>query len=399
MCRFKYTLLDADDRIIEKDKYLLSLRDFNASDMIGEMLDAGVSSFKIEGRLKDVSYVRNITAYYRQLIDRQIELHLDKYERSSKGESIIDFTPDPYKSFNRGFTTYFLDNKIVESMASLKTPKSMGEPVEDIAMLNNGDGISFFNSKGEYEGVLVNGLKNGRIVGSRPFRLPEGTMIHRTFDRNWQSMMEKPTAVRKLWMDITIEDNSVTAEDERGNKVTVLMDVEKFEAKNPFKPENILGKLGNTVYRLRNFHNHLDPRVFIPASQLTKIKNRIVEQLDFSNDARYKFDYRHTEDKEAEYPVRMLSDEYNVSNDLSEQFYKEHGSYVSARAIETKGKRNIEIPVMHTRYCIRRELGMCRKDRNSKKDSFREPFYLVSGKNRFRLAFNCDDCGMTVFGR
>lgn len=397
MCRFMYTLVDADNKVIAKDKYLLSLRDFNASEYIGEMLEAGVSSFKIEGRLKDVSYVKNITAHYRRLIDEQIAKHPDKYERSSKGESTVSFEPNPVKSFNRGFTSYFVDKGKVGSMASLQTPKSMGEEIDNVNSLHNGDGISFFNAEGEYEGVLVNGVRNGKILGSKTFRLPKGATIHRTLDHNWHKMLDKPTAVRKVWVDITINDKSVSAEDERGNRVVVDLDVEKFEAKNKFQPDNILGKLGNTIYTLRNFRNNLDSTVFIPASQLTKIKNRLIELLDMSNEARFKFDYRRKEDKDAKYPLERLDSEYNVANSLAERFYEEHGSSVEARAIETVKTPKGEIPVMHTRYCIRRELGMCKKDKNRKKDSFKEPFYLFSGNNRFRVNFDCSNCGMTLF--
>lgn len=396
MCRFKYTLVDADNKIVAKDKYLLSLRDFNASEYIDEMLEAGVSSFKIEGRLKDASYVKNITAYYRKLIDGEIEKFPEKYDRASKGVSYIDFIPDPYKSFNRGFTKYFLDDKEVGSMASLQTPKSLGEPIENIGQLNNGDGISFFNSHGEYEGVLVNGVKSGKIIGSRPFHLPDGASLYRTFDRNWQNMMDRSTAIRKLWVDITIEDNSVSAEDERGNKVSVLLDVDKFEAKNIFNPERIFGKLGNTIYQLRNFKNNLDKTIFIPASQLTKIKNRLVEMLDVSNETRYRYESKRKEDKNVDYPENTLNDEYNISNGLAEQFYEEHHSSVGERAIETISKIKDRIPVMHTKYCLRRELGMCKKDKNRKKDSYKEPLFLISGKNKFQVQFNCSDCGMTI---
>lgn len=396
MCRFKYTLTDADNKMIVKDRYLLSLRDFNASDYIGDMLEAGVSSFKIEGRLKDASYVKNITAYYRRLIDRQIALHPDRYKRSSKGESTIDFIPDPNKSFNRGFTSYFIDKDKTGSMASLLTPKSMGETITNVGQLNNGDGISFFNSKNEYEGVLVNRIRNGRIIGSRPFVLPHGVELHRTLDRNWQNIMDRPTATRKLWVDITIDDKSVGAVDERGNRVTVSLDVDKYEAKNIFKPENILGKLGNTVYSLRNFQNNLEASVFIPASQLSKIKSRLIKELDLSNESRYKYEYRLKEDCNAKFPVEYIDGEYNVANNLAESFYREHGTSVIGRAIEVSGERKVESPVMYTRYCIRRELGMCKKNKNRKKDSFREPFYLVSGNNKFRINFDCTDCGMTI---
>jgi len=172
MCRMPYTLRNGRGEVVERDKYLLSLRDFNASELIPQMIEAGVSSFKIEGRLKEADYVKNVTAAYRAIIDKVIASNPGKYRRSSYGESKISFTPRLDKSFNRGFTDYFLNGRKPASMASLLTPKSMGEIITDTRLLHNGDGISFFNTKGEYEGVGVNRVENGRIIGSRPFRLP-----------------------------------------------------------------------------------------------------------------------------------------------------------------------------------------------------------------------------------
>ncbi|MDE6382545.1 MAG: U32 family peptidase, partial [Muribaculaceae bacterium] len=274
MCRLPYTLRNGRGEVVEKDRYLLSLRDFNASARIEEMALAGVSSFKIEGRLKDSSYVKNVTAAYRHAIDAVIARHPGMFCRSSCGKSKIAFTPDLSKSFNRGFTEYFLDGRHPGTMASLSTPKSMGEIIRDPRMLNNGDGISFFNASGEYEGVGVNRVENGRIVGSRPFRLPKGAVIHRTLDRCWQSLMSRDTASRSIRVDITIDETGVSAADERGVKVRVALDADRSVARKPMDPRPVFAKLGGTVYRLGEFVNNLAPSTFIPASQRTALRRR-----------------------------------------------------------------------------------------------------------------------------
>lgn len=401
MCRFKYDLVDAEGKRIVKDKYLLSLRDFNASANVAEMIEAGVSSFKIEGRLKDASYVKNITAYYNQIINNFVDSHQDKYCRASKGTVKIGFIPDPQKSFNRGFTTYFLNGNKGEGRASLDTPKSLGEKIADTSELNNGDGISFKNLNGEFEGARVNRIEKGRIITAKPVQIPKGVEIRRTFNRVWETELAKETAIRKIWVDISIDENGVSAIDERGNSVRVSLDVDKFEAQKEMNPVGIFRKLGNTVYSLRNFRNELKASTFIPASQLTKMRNNLINALDASNEATYHYDYRKKEDLKSEYPVRVLDNEYNVANTLAENFYSDHSARVEGYAIETDGssKRTSdrEIAVMHTRYCIRRELGMCKRDPRKKDGKFKEPFYLRSGSNRFRLQFNCSDCGMTIF--
>lgn len=402
LCRYKYDLTDANGKVIEKDKYLLSLKDFNASASIDDLIEAGVSSFKIEGRLKDAEYVKNITAYYDNLINKYIEKHPQDFKRSSKGRSIINFQPAPERSFNRGFTEYFLKEGDTNGKASLLTPKSLGERINNINELSNGDGISFFNDKGEYEGVRVNRIEKGKIIGNKPFFIPKNRELRRTYSQEWQNALGKETASRKLWLDLTIDAKSITASDELGNNVAIELRYEEIIAKNELKPERILGKLGNTKYELRKFTNNLRSTVFIPASILSKAKNELLNQLEHSQRSRYKFHYRRKESIEALYPVKELNAEYNTANSFAEAFYKEHGAFVKDYALETdmNGLKQAEkqgIPVMRTRYCIRKELGMCKRERELKKDSFKEPFYLKSGKISFRVEFNCQNCGMIIY--
>ncbi len=397
MCRLPYTLWNGRGEVIEKDKYLLSLRDFNASHLIEQLVLAGASSFKIEGRLKDADYVKNVTAAYRRELDAVIAKYPDRYCRASFGESIITFTPNLSKSFNRGFTDYFLSGRRQVSMASLRTPKSMGEIVSDVCELNNGDGISFFNSSGEYEGVGVNRVEKGRIIGSRPFILPKGVEIHRTLDRRWQTALSKETAVRTIRVDIEIDERGVSALDERGVSVRIALDVDKSLARKPMDPRPIFAKLGGTCYRLGNFINNLESETFIPASQLTAIRRKLVDALDCANTTTYRNDYRRTEQK-CEYPASKLDARDNVANSYARKFYAEHGVREIADAIEVNRPQG-ETAVMTTRYCVRRELGCCLRDKNvdvRRRARYAGPLTITTGPHNFRLDFDCAHCEMTV---
>lgn len=398
MCRMPYTLRNGRGEVIEKDKYLLSLKDLNTLSSLHRLVEAGVSSFKIEGRLKDAAYVKNITAAYRRELDRIILEHPDLYVRASLGEVSIDFTPGPEKSFNRGFTDYFLGAH-PGSMASLATPKSMGEVITDVADLHNGDGISFFNAEGEYEGVGVNRVEGSKIIGSRPFVLPKNATVHRTLDKEWQKMMSRETASRRISVDIVLDESGVSASDERGVSVRLPLEASKSVAEKPMNPEGIFSRLGNTVYRLRNFENRLNPGTFIPASQLTALRRRLTEALDKANLTTYPFDYRRSE-IDSYYPSPELDARDNVANHLAGQFYKEHGVKSMKKAVEVRPPaKGEECVVMTTRYCLRRELGCCLKDKNvgeSRRKRYAAPLTISTGPHTFRLDFDCARCEMNV---
>lgn len=398
MCRMPYTLRNGRGEVLEKDKYLLSLRDFNASDSLEQLVEAGVSSFKIEGRLKDADYVKNVTAWYRRRLDEIIAAAPERYRRASAGSVRVDFEPDPRKSFNRGFTDYFLHGRSPKKMASLLTPKTMGEEIEDISQLNNGDGISFFNESGEYEGVLVNGVSGSRIIGSRPFRLPKGAVIHRTYDKEWQRQMSRPTAERTISLDISLSDSGISAEDERGVKVFIPWVCTPEPARNPIDFSRYLGKLGNTIYRLRGLRNEMSADYFIPASRLTDLRREMTAMLDEEAERMYVRTRRRPESREARYPAVSLDARDNVANSLAETFYRDHGVDKMEKALEIE-RPSGDVEVMTTRYCIRRELGACLKDRSVPADRrarFSPPLTISTGNHCFRLDFDCVGCEMHV---
>lgn len=394
ICRMPYTLRDNSGKVIAENKYLLSLHDFNASDRIENLINAGVSSFKIEGRLKDANYVKNVVAYYRKKIDDVIEKHPEEYVRSSFGKSIIDFTPNLSKSFNRGFTDYFLSSRRPLKLASMMTPKSMGEVITDINDLNNGDGISYFDRKGNYCGLHVNRVEGGRIMAGRKIDIPTGAVIHRTSDLEWKKLMSRPTAKRKIALRINMDNNGVTAEDERGVRVRVILDVAKDKSQKKMDYQGEFSKLGNTVYELETYNAEHDNNLFIPRSEISNLRRKLVALLDAANLATYPFDKRRPENPDAIYPADKLDFRDNVSNSLAEQFYRRHGVKEICSAMETSKTAPAKgTVVMTTRHCILRELGMCRKAGKTKSD---EPLRLCGGPSDFILKFNCRDCEMEV---
>lgn len=395
VCRLPFTLSDSVGKIVARDRHLLSLRDFNASRLIGEMIEAGVSSFKIEGRLKDADYVKNVTAAYRRIIDGYIAAHPEEVCRASYGASEISFTPQLDKSFNRGFTEYFLRGKSPLHIASMLTPKSLGETIDSPEQLHNGDGISFFDAGGVYTGVNVNKVEGGRIIAARNVRIPRGAEIHRTFDVKWQQLMARDTAVRRLDVDITIGDGWLSAVDERGVAATVALGARPEPAKKEFDFHRVISKLGNTPYRLRSLTLDIPASSYIPPSVLADARRNLMAMLDAANLATYRFDRRRPEDADAIYPEKSLDYRHNVANSLAVDFYRSHGVTHIEKAAECRDMKPGEV-VMTTRHCILRELGLCRKTEAFKKAGLREPLYLRSGNTHLALHFNCDDCGMTI---
>lgn len=403
ICRWKYSLIDSDGKTLARDRHLLSLKDFNLSDRLEDLLEAGVSSFKIEGRLKDVTYVKNIVALYRQRLDDIIAKNPDKYCRSSFGRSEITFTPQANKSFNRGFTRYFIDSRRPKSISSPLTPKSMGEEIKDIAELHNGDGISFFNASNEYEGVMVNGIKGNHIIGNRVFNLPKGAEIHRTLDVKWQKDLSRQTAKRRLRLDVTITPHSLSAIDEKGSGASVALPDDTEPARNRRSLRDSFDKFGNTIYYLGDF-NEEDFDRFIPISRLSDARRSLIEALGKASRASYRFDYRRKENSGFPYPEKMLDYRDNVANSLAEKFYRDHGIRKIESALEVHipskkredDKAEKERIVMTTRHCILREMGKCLRKTPSSARNFRLPLFLTSGNHRFKLSFDCDNCEMQM---
>ncbi|MDE6379776.1 MAG: DUF3656 domain-containing protein, partial [Muribaculaceae bacterium] len=270
---------------------------------------------------------------------------------------------------------------------------SLGEEIEDLKKLNNGDGISFFDAQGNYTGAMVNGVQGKRIITSKPVEIPKGAKIHRTFDRVWDKELQRATAQRKIGVSFTLDNTGLTASDDRGCRIRIPLTCTRDVAKKPQDYSPIFSKLGNTPYRLDSFKSKIEPTVFIPAGELTEIRRQAIAALDEANQTTYPYSYRRKEDGDAAYMTDKLDFRDNVANTLAERLYRDHGVKRIARAMEVSKKSDVaDIRVMTTRHCILRELGMCKKEKGTGKYS--EPLSLQSGKDSFTLEFNCRDCEM-----
>lgn len=412
-CRLPYTLVDAEGNEIVSGKHLLSLKDMNRSGHLEALLDAGASSFKIEGRLKDVTYVKNVTAWYRRKLDAILERR-PEYRRASAGRSSYTFEPVAEKSFNRGFTPFLLDGRTAD-ITAFDTPKSLGEPVGTVKelkgksftvaglkQLNNGDGLVFFNSRGELEGFRVNRVEDNRVF---PLEMPDirpKTPLYRNFDQAFDKQLSKPSTERKLSVRMEFLDNAfgftLVMEDETGARIMLTEPFAKELARRD-QADNIrtqLSKLGNTPFEATDVTVGMSENWFVPSSLLAEMRRRGVEELLVARRARYSREIAKpvSPEKEIPFPERQLTYLGNVSNPLAETFYRRHGVGEMAPAFELAPRR--DVPLMFTKHCLRYSMGWC-PTYQKEKSPYKEPYYLVYKDTRMRLRFDCKNCQMQVF--
>ena len=423
-CRLKFDLVDRDGRMIEQGRHLLSLKDMNRGEDLERLLDAGVSSLKIEGRLKDVAYVKNVTAWYRRRLDG-IFKRRPEYRRASSGEVSLKFTPQLEKSFNRGFTRYFLDGRTPD-IFSFHTPKSMGEEVGTVKEVRgkcvtvagvkpfaNGDGLCFLDERGELQGFRVNRVEANKIYPAEMPRLRPHTRLFRNFDKAFEDVLAHPSAVRKLKVWWTVgeyaEGFTLEARDEDEVSVTLSFPYPKEPSRSP-QAENVrlqLSKLGNTPFESAGVEWKGCADWFVPSSVWAEWRRTTVEALLSAR----KMNYAR--------PVRLLPTEYtrslgagmagkarafvperltylaNVMNHKAGAFYRRQGASDIEPAFELREPEGAAL--MFCRHCLRYSLGWCPRYGHGK-SPFREPYYLVSADGRrFRLAFDCENCQMIVY--
>lgn len=410
LCRLPYTLQDATGKVLVRNKYLLSTKDLNQSENLEKLLDAGVSSLKIEGRLKEISYVKNITAHYRQKLDAIFEKR-QEYTRASSGTTVPFFVPNPAKSFNRGFTTYFLSGK-KETVISPDTPKYIGEPVGNIKNLSrkfftlqghktihNGDGLCFFNKRKTLQGFHVNKVIAGKIYPAKMPSLDIGTPLYRNHDLEFEKTLAQESAERKININFVLEEEDfgfcLTATDEDDCQTDVFVAFPKdYSSKNSKEIcINQLSKLGNTPFQLEKVTVTLSANWFIPASVLNNLRRRAIADLLAERINKHFRPERKIPKHPPVYPATRLSYLGNVANHKARTFYTRSGVRIINPAFETEPQTNV--PVMFTKHCILHQLGYCKKDKNIKND-FVEPLSLLSGKNQFKLQFDCRHCEMQV---
>ena len=418
MCRLPYDLIDGCGNRVLRGKHLLSLRDMNRSRHIAEMADAGISSFKIEGRLKDASYVKEVVAHYSGILDSLVEANPGRYERSSAGQTRHLFAPNPENAFNRGFTDYFLTDPQpkASSLANFDSPKSIGQPVATVGVssrgcrvtvkatkpLHNGDGIGYYDRNGVLQGFRVNRVEGSTLIAAAPVEIPKGTLLYRSRDAERDKMLAGETSKRVIGLTVTLRASAAgmivaDGEDARGCRVTVAYPCELQEARTPqldrHKAE--MSKTGDTPYEVITVDDRI-PDSFVAASVLTALRRKLIEALDRCAGATYPYDYRKADESPRCFKPVLKSDD-NIANRMARRFYERHGAKVDACALEVARKDDIgdsPIRVMTTRYCLRRELGACLKTPDGKK--LAGPLAIESRDIHFDLDFDCKSCRMHV---
>lgn len=410
-CRMPFDLVDADGKVIAKEKHFLSLKDLNQSDELEQLLDAGVTSFKIEGRLKDVSYVKNVTAAYRQKLDA-ILARRPEYARASSGTCRFDFTPQLDKSFSRGFTHYFLRGRD-QDIVSFDTPKSLGEEmgtmkeardnyitVAGLKSFNNGDGVCYVDELGRLQGFRINRVDANKLYPQEMPRIKPRTVLYRNFDQEFERLLSRKSAERKIGVSLWLTDHpfgfSLTLTDEDQNSVTLSLPREKELARTP-QTENLktqLAKLGNTLFEAQEIEIALTDNWFLPASVLADFRRQGVEELMVARRINYRQELAVWKQTTHAFPQASLTYLGNVMNTQAVSFYQEHGVQSVAAAFEKDPVK--EAVLMFCKHCLRYSMGWCPIHQRVR-SPYKEPYYLVSGDGkRFSLEFDCKNCQMKV---
>lgn len=417
LCRVAQSLRTAKGEYLAKDQYLLSMRDLNNTNNLEELMEAGVQSFKIEGRLKDEVYVRNVTAWYRQHIDQIIENNSNRYARSSYGRSTYNFIPDVNKSFNRGFTEYNL-HEIKDNYANFNSPKFVGTPIakilknrgkelliepKDQIEIHNGDKCNYFNSTNELDGFRISSYKNNIIEIFKPIKdLKTGTILYRNKDADFEKRVLDPKAAqRKLKINFfyaEFDDHiELKAQDEMGDQILVSRSTQDFtlaqdQNKLASQINDKLKKLGTTIYEANEINLSFQKYWFIPISKINEMRHEAIQELVKLKQARRtnstrKLDLSVMLPKEEE----NLGYQANIYNHLAKNFYKDHGEINIEDAYEINKKPHAA--VLFSKHCLRYCFGMCEKRNNKRKA---EKLELIIGNQLFRLDFDCNRCMMIL---
>ena len=416
-CRRRYTLVDAVGQTLVSDRHLLSLRDLNLSADLKDLLEAGVSSFKIEGRLKDINYVMNVVSYYRQQLDAV--LAGAGRARSSSGQSRAGFTPDPAKTFNRGYSTFFLRGRR-SPVGAPDTPKHVGEPVGQVVALgghsfklqasvplHNGDGLSFFDRQRELMGTVVNTVEGQQVFPDKLTGIEKGTLIYRNRDQAFETQLSRSQPERRIGVSFKLSETPdgfrLAATDEDGVRAEVTQAVSKVRAEKPAPAlaavHRQLAKVGGTGFQCTGVAVDWAQVYFLPLSALNALRREALEQL-----ARARAEQRPVRRGGAvanttPFPEATLSYFGNVLNQKAAAFYRRHGVTEIAPAAES-GLDLHGLKVMTTKYCVKHELGLCARHLSGEApvaQTYQEPLYLVDDEGRrLRLRFNCGACEMEV---
>jgi 23S rRNA 5-hydroxycytidine C2501 synthase len=412
-CRHCYSLRDGDGRIIEKDRYLLSLKDFDLSDHIGELLDVGITSFKIEGRLKDENYVKNVTAFYRLILDGLLAAD-NSLRPSSSGRCRFGFTPDTEKSFHRGKTNYYLQKKR-NRPGSLDTPKSLGEKVGTVAKtgrktltitggvpLVNGDGLCYFDRSNHLVGLKVNRVEGGIVYPREPVAIEAGTIVYRNYDAAFVNELKKSENCRALRIDARIVETatglSCLLADEDGCRSQVEIGAAKEKAQQPGMIATVIErqmrKSGGTFFTLGGIEVSVDPGLFFPVAVFNELRREAFAAHLRERLRSYRCQEIQLVVNSFPWPSTAITYKAAVANRKAEAFYRRHGvsDFSDLQDVLESGDA---IALMTCKYCLKAQLALCPK-LNPKAPVIREPLTLIDNTGEYPLRFDCENCGMVV---
>lgn len=411
-CRKKYSLQSSDGKYLAKEKYLLSLKDLNLSEYIEDLIKSGVTSFKIEGRLKDEAYVSNVVAFYRKKIDEVLQKLC--LEKSSEGYSVPDFVPNPQKSFNRGFTKFFIDEKR-KNFCTFDYVKSIGEYIGKVKKcsnnyfimeknnLNKGDGICFISPNGELVGTKILKTEKDKIFPMLMEGINSDLKIYRNLDINFNKQLLNTKTERKIPIsaELYMCENKIELKlYDNKNNIVITSECGCFE--NPIKhnqavsniKEHIL-KTGGTEFVISNLIFDEKTAKFIPAAILNKLRRNALEKLKEERLQKLKRKRREKDISITEYPEKELDYSANIYNSSAEAFYYKCGVRTIEKAFEAQNSTNNKI-LMTTKHCIKYTLGLCKKYFSNAK-VYKEPLFLIDEKNKkYKLCFDCKNCIMMI---
>ena len=424
-CRLPWSLADQNGTTLVSKQHLLSLKDNDQSHNLRALIEAGIRSFKIEGRLKDLSYVKNITAHYRQQLDALMDASNGQWQSRATGRCHFLFTPQPEKTFNRGATDYFV-NERRDDIGAFASPKFVGEAIGQVARrvrnqleitssatLNNGDGLTWFTPDGELTGLRINlaepipggfRLSTSLVDGRLPAELQTGTQLYRNHDQHFERLLEKKSAERRIPLHLCLTETpsgfALEMRDEAGLSAQVRIEQAKEVAQNAERTlatlRDNLSRLGNTLYQAASLELVLSAPWFIPGSVLNNLRRDAVEALDAARAAAWQRPARRPAvEPPVPYPEETLSYLGNVFNRQAQAFYARHGVRLIEPAYECQQEKG-EVSLMITRHCLRYSLHLCPKQVKGLRP---EPLILMNGKEKLQLRFDCKACEMHVVGR
>lgn len=411
-CRSDYTLISDNGSIIAKSKHLLSLKDLNLSNKIQQLIDAGITSFKIEGRLKDENYVKNITAHYRKIIDTIIDNQESGYHRSSSGKTTFAFEPNPYKSFNRGFTEYFIDGR-KEKMSSWLSQKSIGEAIgiagnankdgfllEGAEKLSCGDGLVWFDNKDVLSGGFVNKVSSKYVCLSSTIIPEPGNTVYRNYDKSFNDLLDINPASRKIAIRLLIKHTgnffiiSAIDEDNVHSEFSFFFDAEKAQnttlaAQSVIKQ---LKKTGSSIFVA--IEAEYNGEYYLPVSMVNQWRRDLLNLHLETRVQQHSYAFQVCNKKAQQFPAPNDFRSLNITNHKAKLFYKRHGIFTDIKGFDIVPMIS-GVQIMQCRYCLRFELNKCPVHQDSKAGN--DHWQIINNKTLYTLKFNCKKCFMEVW--